>query len=152
MTKCFLTKLRSIFIKKEDGMTLVEIIVSIAILSIIVLTFLTFYIQSAKVNNTSKDITDASYIAQSVMEEIYHLSNTLSYVDTITYLSNNYNVDSSDSYYQYIFTKQSEGSNNYKISISFTSTTEDLKKVIVKVYSDLNILEAQLETKLLWGS
>ncbi len=135
----------------QNGMTLVEIIVSIAILSIIIVTFLTFFIQSTKVNNVSKDITDSSYVAQSEMEEIYHLSDTMSYVDTITYLSNTYHVNSSDSNYEYILTKQMEDTNIYNISITFT-TNDDVKDVVVKVYNDANKLEAQLETKLLWES
>lgn len=138
-------------INNQKGMTLVEIIVSIAILSIIIVTFLTFFIQSTKVNNVSKDITDASYVAQSEMEEIYHLSETMSYTDTITYLSNTYHVNSSDSNYEYIFTKKIEDNNIYNISITF-STTDDVKDVIVKVYNDSNNLEAKLETKLLWES
>lgn len=135
----------------QKGMTLVEIIVSIAILSIIIVTFLTFFIQSTKVNNVSKDITDSSYVAQSEMEEIYNLSNTMSYMDTITYLSNAYTVNSSDSNYEYIFTKQIVDNNIYNIRITF-STTDEVKDVIVKVYNDSNKLEAQLETKLLWES
>ncbi|WP_117170453.1 type IV pilus modification PilV family protein [Paraliobacillus sediminis] len=138
-------------INNQKGMTLVEIIVSIAILSIIIVTFLTFFIQSTKVNNVSKDITDSSYVAQTELEEIYHLSNTMSYTDTITYLSNTYNVNNSDSNYDYIFTKQIEDTNIYNISITF-STTDDINDVVVKVYNDSNKLEAQLETKLLWES
>lgn len=55
----------------EKGLTLAEVLASIVILSIILISGLSIIIQSAKTNKTSENIIDATYIAQKEMENIY---------------------------------------------------------------------------------
>ncbi|MEH7176393.1 type IV pilus modification PilV family protein [Neobacillus vireti] len=55
----------------EKGMTLIEILASIVILSIIVVSLLSFFVQTARSNNVSKNIMDATYVAENEMEEVY---------------------------------------------------------------------------------
>lgn len=52
----------------ESGMTLVEVLVAIALISMIVTTFLSFFIQAAKTNNRTSDINRATFIAQAHLE------------------------------------------------------------------------------------
>ncbi|MEH7276289.1 prepilin-type N-terminal cleavage/methylation domain-containing protein [Neobacillus vireti] len=54
----------------EKGFTLVEILTSIVILSIIIVSLLTLFVQSSRINNYSKGMMEATYIAESSMEEI----------------------------------------------------------------------------------
>lgn len=56
----------------QRGMTLIEIIVSLAILAIIIVPFLTMFLQSTVSTKKSEDILDATYVAQYVMEGIYN--------------------------------------------------------------------------------
>ena len=58
----------------ESGLSLVEVLASIVILTLLLTTFLMMFLQSAKVNKTSENIIDATYIAQTEMEKIYALS------------------------------------------------------------------------------
>lgn len=54
----------------ESGMTLVEVLVAIALISMIVTTFLSFFIQAAKTNNRTSDINRATFIAQAHLETL----------------------------------------------------------------------------------
>ncbi len=60
----------------EGGLSLVEVLASVVILTLLLTTFLMMFLQSAKVNKASEHIIDATYIAQTEMENIYALSTT----------------------------------------------------------------------------
>lgn len=59
---------------KESGLSLVEVLASIVILTLLLTTFLMMFLQSAKVNKASEHVIDATYIAQAEMENIYGVS------------------------------------------------------------------------------
>lgn len=61
-------------LKKEDGVTLVELLAAIAILSIIVTAFLAFFTQAGRTNNMTDEINEATFIAVEEMERITNLS------------------------------------------------------------------------------
>ena len=54
----------------ESGMTLVEVLVAIALISMIVTTFLSFFIQAAETNNRTSDINRATFITQAHLEKL----------------------------------------------------------------------------------
>ena len=56
---------------KSKGLTLVEVIVSLAILGLIIIPLLNMFVFSALTNKRSEDILDATYIAQSIIETRY---------------------------------------------------------------------------------
>ncbi|MGG3450843.1 type IV pilus modification PilV family protein [Domibacillus aminovorans] len=58
----------------NDGMTLIEILLSIVILTIVVLSFSTMFIQSARTNQQTESRMDATYVAQTCIEEVIHKS------------------------------------------------------------------------------
>lgn len=137
--------------KEEKAMTLVEVLVSIMILSIIVVTFLTFFIQSRKTVNLSDDISDATYTAQTEVEYIYHLSETKDF-DTAL---NDLKVSDPDGDGEVQFTKEVDGE---KVEVTMSTAKDSngnviddkLKSVLVKVYDQSNKLKGQMETKILW--
>ena len=59
------------YVNQEQGLTLVEVIASIVLISIILLSFMGLFMQSNKTTATSGDIVNATYIAQKEMENIY---------------------------------------------------------------------------------
>lgn len=61
-------------LKKEDGVTLVELLAAIAILSIIVTAFLAFFTQAGRTNNITDEMNEATFIAVEEMELITNLS------------------------------------------------------------------------------
>lgn len=58
-------------VHNDKGLSLVEVIASIILISIILLSFVALFLQSNKTTVTSNDIVDATYVAQQEMEAIY---------------------------------------------------------------------------------
>ncbi|WP_186321530.1 prepilin-type N-terminal cleavage/methylation domain-containing protein [Bacillus sp. FJAT-22090] len=58
----------------SKGLTLIEILVSIILITIILTAFFSLFIQSAKTGKTSEEVVDATYIAQAEMEKLYEIS------------------------------------------------------------------------------
>lgn len=120
---------------KRKGMTLIEIIISLALLSIILVPFLTMFVQSAFTIKKSEVVLDGTYVAQRVMEDIYNDSQD----ETIPIPP-----DGIQKYWD-------SWGGNYWI-YKEVSVHNKLVTVLVRVYSDdsESELEAQMETKLLW--
>ncbi|OKL38255.1 type IV pilus modification PilV family protein [Domibacillus mangrovi] len=68
----------------NDGMTLIEILLSIVILTIVVLSFSAMFIQSARTNQQTESAMDATYVAQTCIEEVIHKSIENSMVCPVT--------------------------------------------------------------------
>lgn len=133
---------------EEDGVTLVELLAAIAILSIIVTSFLGFFIQAARTNNRTSDLNEATFIAQEELEYYTYLSNNYSLVDAVKEI----NEDKSVSV---------DGQSNFQISgiknrtsyrVTFTAlddfSTEYARMYSVKVQATLNDSEAVMEARL----
>lgn len=58
-------------LKEERGISLVEVVASIVLITIILISFFSFFVQSKKTHVASESIVDATYIAQKEMEELY---------------------------------------------------------------------------------
>ncbi|MPM17093.1 hypothetical protein SDC9_63477 [bioreactor metagenome] len=74
--KCWYRKQMNGSLSGEDGMTLVEVLASIVLLSLIITTFLSFFIQAAKTNNRTDAINEATFIAQEQIELLTYYANT----------------------------------------------------------------------------
>lgn len=142
--KSYLSILRS-----ESGRTLLEIVISFAILAIIIIPFTSLFIQSGKNISKSEEMMDATYITQSVMEEVYHLSKTIEFQpnmiignitgETKQRINDETYIFFRDDYFIELFLQKHPSSN-------------ELVHVLVKVYRDekKEILEAQMETSVAW--
>lgn len=94
----------------EEGMTLVELLAAIVILSIIVISFLGFFTQSAQTNNRTNSVNEATFLAQEEIERITYCSqNDFTIAETLA-----------------------EKPGNIAVSITADSST-DLYKVVVSV-------------------
>lgn len=88
--------------KKEHGVTLVELLAAIAILSIIVTAFLAFFTQAGRTNNMTDETNQATFIAVEEMEKITNLSQQKktfkdmkeAYLETGSVYSSSENTDS----------------------------------------------------------
>lgn len=58
-------------LKEERGISLVEVVASLVLITIILISFFSFFVQSKKTHVASESIVDATYIAQQEMEEVY---------------------------------------------------------------------------------
>ncbi|MCB2355922.1 prepilin-type N-terminal cleavage/methylation domain-containing protein [Clostridium estertheticum] len=146
-------KQKNILIKRK-GMTLIEIIVSLAILAIIIVPFLNMFVQSTVTNKKSETILDATYVAQREMEYIYSISKSKTFIAGRLQLTDNdgftqTNVSANNNY---SYTKNVTG---YFINIQIMRIVGrgNLVKLLVKIYdnSSMSKLESQMETILPWN-
>lgn len=119
--------------KDETGVTLVELLAGIAILSIVVTAFLAFFIQAANTNKQTNEMNEATFLAQEVMEEITYYSNQNTYADIAE---------------QSMLTsiEQLESDSGYSMDFEFIETENSLYKVIVTVKGGKD--RAKMETRL----
>ncbi|SFQ47916.1 hypothetical protein SAMN05421670_2264 [Psychrobacillus psychrotolerans] len=149
----------------EKGLTLIEILASIILVTIILSAFFSFFIQSAKTGKTSEEVVDATYLAQVEMEKIYaqikmekiyELSRNGDVKDVINELVKEYVQDDPN---KYIFTKKIDGS-YVKLHFKLYSEPEmsGLVKLVIEVFEQDFELEketrprAKMETILEWRS
>ncbi len=135
----------------QDGLTLVEVLASIVILSMIVVTFLTFFINSARTTKVSETMLDASYVAQEKMESIYFQSTLLTYqqlIDDLRHESDHYQTSENTE-------RMTQSHQGLSIEIYLEPTRnnagvilENLYRLVVKVYGDNDQQQAQMETNL----
>ena len=81
--KCWYRKQMKGMLSDEEGMTLVEVLASILLLSLIITTFLSFFIQAAKINNQTDTVNEATFIAQEQIELLTYYSETESVEETL---------------------------------------------------------------------
>lgn len=72
--------------KNRKGMTLIEVVVAMAIFGIIMVTLFPAFLITNLLNIASKQFTDANFLAQAEIEEIYNHSQTHSLSQTINWL------------------------------------------------------------------
>lgn len=145
-------KLKNIFFTRK-GMTLIEIIISLALLAIIIIPFMTMFVHSTSTNSKSQNILDATYLAQNTMEELYSISISYPFSDGILQLTaSGYTETVIVSDDEYNFEKEQDGY-YIKIEIRNSAYTGNLVKAVVKIYnnSSMNKLESQMETILSWN-
>lgn len=133
MTRKFLK-----YIKDEKGVTLVELLAAIAILSIIVTAFLAFFIQAANTNSQTNHVNEATFLAQEEMEKVTHYSNENQTVEAMKEALNFENN-----------IRTTNPSAGVVISTDLTGPNEasDLYKIVVEVREG-GKLRAKMETRL----
>ena len=118
----------------ENGFTLIEIILSFAILSIVLVAYLTLFTNASRDNSSALYKSRAVYIAQSYMEKIYEGGTEYSYDSFRTILT----TDDPD--YGFVWDSANEEfhktENNYYIKIKITLKTGNLYKVLVRIYNN----------------
>ncbi|OES44224.1 type IV pilus modification PilV family protein [Domibacillus iocasae] len=62
-------------VKDQQGLTFIEILLSLVILSIVLMFFSTMFIQSNRTNSNTGQLLDATYVAQECMERAIQKTN-----------------------------------------------------------------------------
>lgn len=119
--------------KKDDGYTLIELIISIALLSVIVISFYPIFISTNKVNKEAQRELEAKHIAQNQLEEIFFTAR------------NSSQEDFNDNIFPDLIKQSRVNSNNYKKEIEL----KDEKILRIKVYHG-DSLKYQTETWLVY--
>ncbi|MEQ6854239.1 prepilin-type N-terminal cleavage/methylation domain-containing protein [Lysinibacillus capsici] len=145
----------------QTGITLVEVIASIVIITIILTSFLSFFISTAKTTSTSNDIFDATYYAQKEMEHIYQLSQTTKYDDRVSEITHippdtkeenkKYYYQGSNTSFEKLGNLEADPNNQYYYSLTCIPKSYTLTTIVVKVYDKKGgVLKAQMENALEW--
>lgn len=123
-------KLKRSLFKNEKGVTLIEVLASIVILTIILTSVLMVFLQSMKASETSKDTIDATYIAQTEMEMMYELSRDTMFEDLKEkMLKRDYTELANVNEYE-----KTPKENSYNIIIKLKEEENSLINAIVEVY------------------
>lgn len=128
------------------GVTLVELILSMAIIGMIVVAFMAIFVASAKNNVKSQLTLDSTYLGKDAMEFAYDLSLTVAYADLETKLIEcGYIKDGAVNAYGY------EYADKKYLRLEF-SKDNDLVRVIAKIFIDKSMdeLQVQYESLYLW--
>lgn len=143
-------KLLKKYVHKENGISLVEVIASIVLISIILLSFYKLFIQSATTTKTTEHIIDATYVAQTEMEKFYGISKSRYFPKQFDIeLFNGYQYKSVEDGF-YIYENQTDDS-NYSLKLKLKPLENNLTRIVLKVYDKKGILKSQMETTLDWG-
>lgn len=132
--------------RNRSGLTLVELILSIAIMGIIAITFMPLFVISSKTVNKSETTLDSTYLGKNAMELVYDLSRNFPYEKLEEELiKNGYEKDVSNDIFCYKYNDKKY------LDMRFTEKG-NLIKVVVKVYKDetKDQLEVQYESLYPW--
>ncbi|RHW39491.1 prepilin-type N-terminal cleavage/methylation domain-containing protein [Lysinibacillus yapensis] len=141
----------------QSGLSLVEVVASIVILSIILLSFFTMLVQSAKTTKTSEEIIDATYIAQTEIEELYAYSakNPFPIGNFEANIFPNFHFIKSkneNGIEEYYYEKQESAYIILKVTPKTIAST-NLTRVLIQIYDKKNgTMKAQMENTLEWGT
>lgn len=137
-------------IQNNRGLTLVEILASLILITLILLSFLMMFTQAAKTNKTSENIIDGTYLAQVEMERIIATSKiklTGTREQAIKDLG--YSV-LSDQNSWFEFTKNVPDSTAV-IKVKLEKKSGDVTRIIIEVFSKSGgPSRAKMENALLW--
>ncbi len=142
----FLSKSAS-FIKK-NGFTLVEVLASIVLLSILILSVFAIFTNTTNSTKMAENIVDATYVGQTSMEELYGISLTTTFENrNMALQSMGYQTIS-----QYSYDKIDPKSNFYiELTLEQHVQYNNLSFVTLKVFKHKNgQLQAQMENVLIW--
>ncbi|NMD70523.1 prepilin-type N-terminal cleavage/methylation domain-containing protein [Bacillus sp. DNRA2] len=140
----------NIFNKKivsDKGMTLVEILAALVIISIVIVSLLSMFVQSARSTETAKNRVDSTYISETEMEAVYNISTTTTLANSSTKITTNLG-------YSKITTGCPSGacyakkSNNRYVFLNIKASGA----AVIKIYRDetKQKQEAQMEMLITW--
>jgi len=105
---------------REDGVTLVELLAAIILLSIIVVSFMGFFTMAAQTNSRTNAVNEATFLAQEEIERITY------------YSSSQQTVAAMKAGLEFTNNSRSYTKNAYQI-VTVISPQSDLYKVVVTV-------------------
>lgn len=134
-------------LNSQAGFSLIEVVASLVILTIILLSFFGLLIQSKKTEKQSEEIIDATYIAQAEMEKIYSYSRSVAY-NTLEHTFTTAGYTQITDPNELVFTK---GIDSFLVKIRFKdkASSNKLKSTIIEVMEG-SILKSKMENIYNW--
>lgn len=131
----------------ERGLTLVEVLAGVVILSLIFVSIVNMLNQSARANKTSEEIIDATYITQREMETIYKLSKEGKNLDALTDYMKQPNEANWEVYHKNV-------NDHLLLEIKKDDSDKPMVRIVVTAYEVEDLAKtnpkAKMETLLKW--
>lgn len=131
----------------EKGLTLVEVLAGVVILSLIFVSIVNMLNQSARANKTSEEIIDATYITQREMETIYKLSKEGKNLDALTDYMKQPNEANWEVYHKNV-------NDHLLLEIKKDDSDKPMVRIVVTAYEVEDLAKtnpkAKMETLLKW--
>ncbi|WP_054772309.1 MULTISPECIES: type IV pilus modification PilV family protein [Lysinibacillus] len=130
------------YVNQQKGLTLVEVIASIVLISIILLSFMGIFMQSNKTTATSGDIVNATYIAQKEMENIFANKDNYPSIDKLAYALLYTSVANGD------FEKHPGDRIQIVLKTEPLLQNSELTTIIIEVYEEVdgkNVLKSKIQ-------
>lgn len=147
-------KIKESLFKNEAGLTLVEVLASIVILSIVLLLFLLTFLQFMNTSRQSEEVITATYLAQTEMESLYEMSREIDRDERKSNLQMKGYANIGLENDWDIFEKEvndEDYDERYIMRIKFQERDDQLTRVIVEISDFLNTHpKAQMENLLEW--
>ena len=138
-------------IKNEHGITLVETLLSVVILVLVLSIFLTIFMQSANRNRTSEEVINATYLAQTQLENVYYKSLILKNYGA-AFADLGYTIIGKEDDWIYYLNTELDSYPDYYTEIKIENNNDDdLYHVVIEVYQKSDdSLQAMMQNILLW--
>lgn len=136
---------------KNAGLTLVELLLSITVIGIIVISFIPLFTVSAKTNLMAETTLDSTYLGKDAMEVIYKLCRSIEYEDLDAFKNELGEQLEDRGYYEDTSWGGDSFNYIYKDNRYLTVNLDeegDLIRAMVRIYVDesMNELEVQFES------
>lgn len=133
----------------QGGFSLIEVVASLVIITIILLSFFGLLIQSNKTGKSSEQIIDATYLAQKEMEKMYNYfkSTTIeTWESNFPYLAEKDEVNSIGNITQYKVTPSNAKNKEIIIVNAENMSNDNTIRITIEVYdSREEILKAKVQ-------
>lgn len=155
--------------RDQTGFTLLEVIVSLLIISVVLLSFFYLFMNATVSTKKTKEILDATYYAQNEMEHLFLLSQSIRFQDrdqAITHVPEltdetavqyeakkkyYYSKIMNSSKYERQGNSTKDPYNNYYYELTCEALPLNLTKISVKLYDHKGgVLKAQMESIYEW--
>lgn len=147
--------LKRLSVLKDDkaGSILLEVVISLILISLLALTFMSMYVFASRVNARSQRVTDTTYAAQNMLEELYSLSVNQSFDESLNELrsiisSCQVTQESPDLY------KVTGEYGKYGVEITLQKIRDNMYNSIVKAYTLSSSLhqETTMQNLFIWNT
>lgn len=133
---------------KENGMTLVELLAAIALLGIVLFTFMSIFTQSAKFSAHNQETLTAVQIAEQVVSDVRNLETIFSLNDIGNYKKVGSFIEDKDTYDHFVIKISEEEVQVIRPDSPATALTLKKANISVKAKPGFGINEPEFKTEM----
>ncbi len=136
--------------EQNSGFSLIELLIAIAILSILTVPLMNSFIMSGKVTRNSRRLQNATAVAQSITETVKHTTDKAALEAALKSFPGVYEFPSDskagETAPEYIFKIDGEDGEKFRVSVTLTPKTEyDYKETdFADLYNEANVVYSEL--------